>query len=314
MSDTQSATAVIAGLSVGIAFVVVFSIFSSHMPQSTVKTKVGADLTSKTHNISSIEAAKHLPVVKAFLAKYPDASIRTENEAAEMTGAARTGIPAIDFYRTVHWVAYYNNTTGFIINENNVPIDDKVVTSTNSHKLNISNTMMLTVHFTNRSSVSSSNLEEQQPDKIWLGCLTDTSSGSGMSTELGSMTIDDENQTATENRMIQYIEKEYCFPFYSGQSNPMIEGEPTTNDNKTLLQKLKKAQEAVSQLYANETVTYEELPISALAVDEKNLTLDVVIDDRKSTMSKEVYAEKLNELLGDIPIKISFGHYAPVET
>ena len=202
---------VIAGLGIGIAFVVILSIFSPQIPQS-VKTKVGVGFTNNANSTLLVEAAKSPSIVKAFLAKYPDASIKIEKIQAETSGAAGTSIPAVDFYKTIHWIAYYNKTTGLLINENNEPIENKtlVVTSANSQRLNISNTIMLTVHISN---LSSNNPETgQQPDKIWLSCLTDTSTGSGMTTELGRIEAGIENQTKIENQMIKYIQNEFCFP------------------------------------------------------------------------------------------------------
>ena len=50
------------------------------------------------------------------------------------------------------------------------------------------------------------------------------------------------------------------------------------------------------------------IPISAVGVNQVNSTLDIVINDQKATLSLEQYRQSLQDILGDIPIKVEFGY------
>ena len=207
---------VLAGLAAGIALVVIFAIFFPQMNR--------IDISGNGNNEGLLirTAEESSPIVKAFLAKYPDASIKVEKDYPKTHGTARIGVPAVTFYKTIQWTAYYNNTTGFPINDNNAPMDNKtvVITPENSHKAKISNTMQLSVHLSNisgsdntvRSSPLTSLFQEEpirnmKPDNIWLGCLTDVSPGTGMGIELAGPDM----LPQTESTIIHYIQEGFCF-------------------------------------------------------------------------------------------------------
>jgi methane/ammonia monooxygenase subunit B len=84
----------------------------------------------------------------------------------------------------------------------------------------------------------------------------------------------------------------------------------SAGEEQQLLQKLHNAQDMLSEKL--QTIPYEELPLSAWSVDEKELALAVMIDDGNATLPKQTYVNKLQDLLGeDIPVEASFGHVSP---
>ena len=71
-----------------------------------------------------------------------------------------------------------------------------------------------------------------------------------------------------------------------------------------LNKKLETAKSRVGSMMIDKT---SHIPINGVGVDEINSTLDINIDNTKRSLSPEVYQKRLKEILGDIPIKITFG-------
>src|SRR3989442_8502008 len=73
-----------------------------------------------------------------------------------------------------------------------------------------------------------------------------------------------------------------------------------------LNKKLEVAKDSISNMMGSKM---SPIPINMVSVDVLNSTLDVGIDSAKAKLSEEKYQEKLREIVGNIPIKISFGQY-----
>jgi hypothetical protein len=71
-----------------------------------------------------------------------------------------------------------------------------------------------------------------------------------------------------------------------------------------LNKKLEAAQDRVGSMMMDKS----HIPVVTVGVDQVNSTLDITIDDEKATLSIEQYQQDLKEILGDIPIKVGFGH------
>lgn len=71
-----------------------------------------------------------------------------------------------------------------------------------------------------------------------------------------------------------------------------------------LHKKLVNARDAISNIMGSKM---GDIPFNEVSVDEVNSTLDVGIDSSKATLSEEQYLKKIKEIVGDIPIKITFG-------
>ncbi|MDE1813824.1 MAG: hypothetical protein KGH87_01065 [Thaumarchaeota archaeon] len=69
--------------------------------------------------------------------------------------------------------------------------------------------------------------------------------------------------------------------------------------------KLEVAQGTVGSMMMDKS---SHMPINGVGVDQVNSTLDIVIDDERATLSVEQYTQNLKTILGDIPIKVEFGH------
>ena len=72
-----------------------------------------------------------------------------------------------------------------------------------------------------------------------------------------------------------------------------------------LNKKLEVAQGAVESMMMDKS---SHIPINGVGVDEVNSTLDIMIDDERATLSVEQYTQNLKNILGDLPIKVEFGH------
>lgn len=71
-----------------------------------------------------------------------------------------------------------------------------------------------------------------------------------------------------------------------------------------LHKKLVNARDAISNIMGSKM---GDIPFNEVGVDEVNSTLDVGIDSSKATLSEEQYLQKIKEIVGDIPIRITFG-------
>ncbi|MGI0069833.1 MAG: hypothetical protein ACREAN_06220, partial [Nitrosopumilaceae archaeon] len=78
--------------------------------------------------------------------------------------------------------------------------------------------------------------------------------------------------------------------------------------NEELVKKLASARDTIASLMINGT---GDIPFNEVGVIEKNMTLGVGIDSAKATLSEEQYLEKIKAIVGDIPIKITFGVINP---
>jgi hypothetical protein len=65
------------------------------------------------------------------------------------------------------------------------------------------------------------------------------------------------------------------------------------------------AREKISNIMMNNTT---DIPFNMVGIDIINSTLDVGIDSAKATLSAEQYKEKIREIIGNIPITLTFGH------
>ena len=201
---------VITGVAIGLAVTGVMIILTLVDDGSNVESSEDRQFANF---VTSLNAARESPAVKAFIEKYPDASTRLPEERE--TDSNGTGnFTAIEMSEKVVWTAYYNSTTGTIINDENAPIDNEtsVITSTNSHKVTITNTMRLLVHVVQHTDSSNRITLEVVP--VWLRCSTEALPGSSMTAELVDHdTRDTSKQTkAKEDQMIQYIRQGECFP------------------------------------------------------------------------------------------------------
>lgn len=77
-----------------------------------------------------------------------------------------------------------------------------------------------------------------------------------------------------------------------------------TETPEQLHKKLVNARDAISNIMGSKM---GDIPFNEVGVDEVNSILDVGIDSSKATLSEEQYLKKIKEIVGDIPIKITFG-------
>ena len=87
-------------------------------------------------------------------------------------------------------------------------------------------------------------------------------------------------------------------------NDPNFQAQEKTKEE--LNKKLEAAKDSISNMMGSKM---SPLPINMVSVDVLNSTLDVGIDSAKAKLSDEKYQEKIRELVGNIPIKISFGQY-----
>ncbi|HKU48362.1 MAG TPA: hypothetical protein VJP79_00305 [Nitrososphaera sp.] len=198
-----------AGLAVSIPFVAIFIIFLPTL-------NFGNDIAS-TNYPQITDAIKQSPVVTAFFDEYPDASIIIQQEEGGSDGKNAV-LHMVEVYKEVEWTAYYNSTTGRIINEDNVPIDNAAVASglQDSHKAKITNTMRLLVQLSQSGDADGRESPGAVVVPLWLHCSTESFPGSGMTAELVRNDVDygssNNDSKYYENRMIQLIKQGVCFP------------------------------------------------------------------------------------------------------
>jgi hypothetical protein len=198
------------GLAIGLALTAVIIV----LPFMNYDTDIESTEDRQFINsVASLSAARKSPVMKAFIETYPDYSIKFP-EGREAIPSDNGNYTAIETSMKVEGTAYYNSTTGTIINEDNSSIDNKtiVITPANSHKVAITNTMRLLVHVLQHTDSLNSTSLDVVP--VWLRCSTEASPGSSMTAELVYYDPrDSSSQTrAKEGLMIQYIQEGRCFP------------------------------------------------------------------------------------------------------
>ena len=97
------------------------------------------------------------------------------------------------------------------------------------------------------------------------------------------------------------------------QDDPTFKYDPTlqygskpqtpTETPEQLHKKLVNARDAISNMMGSKI---GNIPFNEIGIDEINSILDVGIDSSKATFSEEQYLKKIKEIVGDIPIKITF--------
>ena len=86
-------------------------------------------------------------------------------------------------------------------------------------------------------------------------------------------------------------------------NDPKFQAEEKVKED--LNKKLEVAQGIVESMMMDKS---SHIPVNAVGVDQINSTLDITIDDEKATLSIGQYTQNLKNILGDIPIKVEFGH------
>ena len=76
-----------------------------------------------------------------------------------------------------------------------------------------------------------------------------------------------------------------------------------TETPEQLHKKLVNARDAISNMMGSKI---GNIPFNEIGIDEINSILDVGIDSSKATFSEEQYLKRIKEIVGDIPIKITF--------
>lgn len=89
--------------------------------------------------------------------------------------------------------------------------------------------------------------------------------------------------------------------------DPKFQAEEKTKEE--LNKKLKIAQGRVESMMIDKR---SHIPVNGVGVDEVNSTLDINIDNTKTSLSADEYGKRLHDILGDIPIKVTFGQYTAV--
>ncbi|MGI0018184.1 MAG: cupredoxin domain-containing protein [Nitrosotalea sp.] len=94
---------------------------------------------------------------------------------------------------------------------------------------------------------------------------------------------------------------------YAQNDPPLLYGskplaQPDTPEQ--LHKKLEIAKDAISNLMGSKM---SSIPFNSVGIDVINSTLDIGIDSTKAVLSEEEYEKKIRDIVGDIPIKITFG-------
>lgn len=92
------------------------------------------------------------------------------------------------------------------------------------------------------------------------------------------------------------------------QNDPTLQygSKPQTQKDtpEQLHKKLVNARDAISNMMGSKM---GNIPFNEVGIDEINSILDVGIDSSKTILSEEQYVKKIKEIVGDVPIKITFG-------
>ncbi len=151
-------------------------------------------------------------------------------------------------------------------------------------------------------------------DKLWRGSssieplmvMTNTLQGCGYSIVQG------EKYLVYTNGYPPFFNIVWSKPYADAQSDIAIIDDPKfQSDEKMqeeLNEKLEVAKNKMSDMMMNDTLG---IPLNLVGVDTINSTLNIGIDSTKATLSEEQYLEKIKAIVGDIPIKITFGVINP---
>ena len=151
-------------------------------------------------------------------------------------------------------------------------------------------------------------------DKLWRGSMiqkplmimTNTLQGCGYSIVQG------EKYLVYTNGYPPFFNTVWSKPYADAQSDIAIIDDPKFQSNEKAQEELNKnleaAREKISNIMMNNSI---DIPFNMVGINIINSTLDVGIDSTKATLSAEQYLKKIKEIVGDIPIKITFGIIIP---
>jgi hypothetical protein len=147
-------------------------------------------------------------------------------------------------------------------------------------------------------------------DKLWRGSVSQkplvimTTSLQGC----GYSIVQGEKYLVYTNGYPPFFNTVWSKPYADAQSDIAIIDDPKFQSSEKIQEELNKkleiAKDAISNLMGSRM---EDIPFNAVGVDVINSTLDVGIESTKATLSEEEYLKKIKEIVGDIPIKITFG-------
>src|SRR5439155_7266110 len=149
-------------------------------------------------------------------------------------------------------------------------------------------------------------------EKIWKGGRSPTITLIATSLQAcGYSLVNEEKYLVFANGSPSYILPQFTKPYADAQDaislydDSQFQAEEKVKEN--LIKKLETAKDAISNMMGSK-ITFG-IPFNMVGVDELNATLDIGIDSTKAPLSKEEYQKKIKDIVGDIPIKISFGQY-----
>ena len=147
-------------------------------------------------------------------------------------------------------------------------------------------------------------------DKIWRGTvgqkplmvITNDLQGCGYSIVQG------EKYLVYTNGYPPFFNTVWSKPYADAQGDIAIIDDPKFQSDEKAQEDLNKklviARDAISNLMGSKIGT---IPFNSVGVDVINSTLDIGIDSAKAVLSEEEYEKKIKDIVGDIPIKITFG-------
>lgn len=147
-------------------------------------------------------------------------------------------------------------------------------------------------------------------DKIWRGTvgqkplivMTNDLQGCGYSIAQG------EKYLVYTNGYPPFFNTVWSKPYADAQNDIAIIDDPKFQSDEKAQEDLNKklviARDAISNLMGSKMGT---IPFNSVGVDVINSTLDIGIDSAKAVLSEEAYEKKIKDIVGDIPIKITFG-------
>lgn len=147
-------------------------------------------------------------------------------------------------------------------------------------------------------------------DKLWRGSIsqkplmvmTNSLQGCGYSIVQG------EKYLVYTNGYPPFFNTVWSKPYADAQSDIAIMDDPKFQSDEKAQEELNKklviARDAISNLMGSKM---GNIPFNSVGVDVINSTLDIGIDSAKAVLSEEEYEKKIKDIVGDIPIKITFG-------
>lgn len=148
-------------------------------------------------------------------------------------------------------------------------------------------------------------------EKIWKGVatrqtstvMTNTLQACGYSIAVG------EKYLIYTNGSPSFINTVYSKMYSDAQDDIALFDDPKFQSQEQVKEALnKKLEVAKGRVGSMMMDKLSPIPIVGVGVDQVNSTLDIMIDDQRATFSIEKYRQDLKDILGDIPIKVEFGH------